>query len=252
MVTVIIGYINYTTESVPPSPSSKSVWACRITQLKQFLTVISNTHSNFLPNKNEKGQLEMCEKTNTCPKLLRLAPFKTKAKALECPFFLLYRKHSLQDSALPCTALAAHRKVKSSIVCFTNTQQKQVCNTLQNTLAHPISRGMLIQVETANFFTRVNDKAELSCSTASNPHCILGDAQEPGIPTANSESAAGFCKRALVVFPLMNSKCCSFRNRVKKCLPNCPFNGRRNILLLQQQTVPSCHPHTAERANLCY
>lgn len=87
MVTVIIGYINYTTESVPPSPSSKSVWACRIIQLKQFLIVISDTHSNFLPNKNEKGQLEVCEKTNTYPKLLSLAPFKTKAKALECPFF---------------------------------------------------------------------------------------------------------------------------------------------------------------------
>lgn len=166
------------------------------------------------------------------------------------PFFLLYRKHSLQDSALPCTALAAHRKVKSSIVCFTKTEQKQVCNILQNSLSHPISRGMLIQVKTENFFTRVNDKAELSCSTASNPHCILGNAQEAGIPT-NSEFAAGFCKRPLVVFPLMNSKCCSFRNSVKKCLPNCPFNGRRNILLLQQQTVPSCHPHMAERANLC-
>lgn len=123
------------------------------------------------------------------------------------------------------------------------------------TLSHPISGGILIQVKTENLFPRVNDKAERPCSTASNTHCILGNAQEAGIPTANSEFAAGFCKRPLVVFPLMNSKRCSFRNRVKKCLPNCPFNGRRNMLLLQQQTVPSCHPHMgqkARRANSCY
>lgn len=92
-------------------------------------------------------------------------------------------------------------------------------------------------------------------STVPNTHCILGNAQDTGIPTTNSEFAAGCCKRPLVVFPLMNSKCCSFRKRVKKCLPNCPFSGRRNMLLLQQQTVPSCHPQTgqkAKRANWCY
>lgn len=157
------------------------------------------------------------------------------------PFFLLYRKHSLQDSASPYTALVAHRKVKSSTVWFTKTEQKQVCSILQNTSSHPISRGILIQVKTEYLSPRVNDKAELLCSTASNAHCILGNAQETGIPTINSEFAAGFCKWPLVVFPLMNSKCCSFGNRVRKCLPNCPFNGRRNMLLLPQQTVPSCH-----------
>lgn len=159
----------------------------------------------------------MCEKTNTCPKLLSLAPFKllNKSKSHGMPFFLLYRKHSLQDSALPYTVLAAHRKVKSSIDWFTKTEQKQVSNILQNTLSHPISRGILIQGTTENFFTRVNDKGELPCSTASNTPCILGNAQEAAIPTANSEFAAGFCKRPLVVFPLMNSKCCSFRNGEK-------------------------------------
>lgn len=179
MVTIITGYINYTTESVPPSPSSKSAWADRIIQLKQFLIGIFDTHSNFLPNKNKKGQLEVCEKTNTCPKLLSLAPFKTKAKALECPFFRFTESTACRTVHYP--TLAAHRKVKSSTVWFTKTKQKQVCNILQNTLSHPISRGILIQVKTENLFARVNDKAELpclkpslhprECSGSRNSHC---------------------------------------------------------------------------------
>lgn len=172
-----------------------------------------------------------------------------KAKALDS-LFLLYRKHSLWDSASPYTGLAAHRKVKSKLSGSQKISRVEIglCYFAKHFVpSHPISRGILIQVETENLPLRMNDKAEPPCSTASNTHCILGNAQETRIPTTNPEFAAGFCKRPLVVFPLMNSKCCSFTNRVKKCLPSCPFNGRRNMQLLQQQTVPSCHPQMGRK-----